>query len=299
MTSFRRISALIVALTLSACERAKTPPSAESAAAKPVTPIDTTAQVTVQSWNSSAGPVLLVAAPDDPTQARIVVPDTTNAASTLAALPHPADVTLFSRSGTVQTASLPSVSPSPNGCAVATLDAAPPPKGWSVGFIGGVISPVPTDSMESISRADSASLVVWMNRLASALPNDTAGRFTGLPFVVRSLWRINVAGGAPIVIGALDRHLNQEATPLQEHTFLVAQGSASDSAYTTVYSERSYGPEETIQNQELLAAALLGSTKELALIIARDFGDSTAYALIERGDDGRWRQRWLSPRRQC
>lgn len=299
MTSFRRTSALIVALTLSACERAKTPPPVDSTAAKPVTPTDTAAQTTAQSWDPSAGPVLLVATPEDATQARVIVPDTANAASTIAALPHPADVTLLSRSGTIQTASLPSVSPSANGCVAATLDAAPPPKGWSVGFVGGVISPVPTDSIESIARADSASLVVWMNRLASALPNDTAGRFTGLPFVVRSLWRINVPGGVPIVIGALDRHLNQEATPLQEHTFLVAEGSAADSTYTTVYSERSYGPEETIQNQELLAAALLGSNKDLALIIARDFGDATAYALIQREGNGRWRQRWLSPRRQC
>ncbi len=298
MTPLRRTSALIVALTLSACERAKTPPPIDTTALRPVTPADSAARVTAQSWNPSAGPVLLVAS-EDPTQARIVVPDTATAAATLAALPHPADVTLFSRSGTVQTASLPSVAPSANGCVVATLDAAPPPKAWSVGFVGGVISPVPIDSIESISHADSASFVVWMNRLASALPNDSAGRFTGLPFVVRSLWRINLPFGVPVVIGALDRHLNQEATPLQERTFLIAEASRSDSTYSTVYSERSYGPEETIQNQELLAAALLGSSKNLALIIARDFGDATAYALIERGDDGRWRQRWLSPRRQC
>jgi hypothetical protein len=298
MTSFRRTSALIVALTLSGCERAKTPPLVETTAVRPVVPTDSAARMTALSWDPSAGPVLLVSS-EDPAQARVVVPDTASAASTLAALPHPAEVTLFSRSGTVQTALLPSVAPAPNGCVVATLDAAPPPKPWSVGFVGGVISPVAIDSIESISHADSASYIVWMNRLASALPNESAGRFTGLPFVVRALWRVNVPSGAPVVIGALDRHLNQEATPLQERTFLVAEGSPSDSSYTTVYSERSFGPEETIQNQELLAAALLGSTRNLALIIARDFGDATAYALIERGDDGRWHQRWLSPRRQC
>jgi hypothetical protein len=101
------------------------------------------------------------------------------------------------------------------------------------------------------------------------------------------------------VVGTLERQLNQQATPLQERTFIVAERSASDSTFATVYSERVYGPEETIQNQDLLAATLLGPGKNPALVVSRDFGDAIAYALIERGDDGRWRQRWVSGRRRC
>jgi hypothetical protein len=131
------------------------------------------------------------------------------------------------------------------------------------------------------------------------LPNDPAGRFAGLPFVVRALWRFNVAGGPQVVVANLSRQINQEATPLEERTFLIAERKGTDSTLTTAYSERSYGAEETIQNRDVLAAALVGASRNPALIIGRDYGDATAYGLIERGDDGKWRARWSSARRRC
>jgi hypothetical protein len=102
-----------------------------------------------------------------------------------------------------------------------------------------------------------------------------------------------------VLVGTLARSINQEATPLQESTLLVAQRTPNDSTLTTVYSERSYGNEETIETRELLVAALLGPNRNPGVIIMRDFGDATAYALIERGDDGKWRARWTSARRHC
>jgi hypothetical protein len=155
------------------------------------------------------------------------------------------------------------------------------------------------DSTESIPPADSAALVVWMNRLASALPNDPAGRFSGLPFVVRNLWRFTLPGGAPVVLAGLTRQINQEATPLQENTFLIAEPSPSDSSYSTVYSERSYGAEETIQNIDVLASALLGPARTPTIVVLRDFGDVNSFSLIERTNDGHWRARWTSGRRHC
>ena len=184
-------------------------------------------------------------------------------------------------------------------CTVASLNAAPPPRPWSVGFIGGVVSPLPIDSTETLSHADSASLVVWMNRLASALPNDSTGRFAGLAFVVRGIWRLSLPTGQQVVVSNLLRQINQEATPLQESTFLVAERNASDSTYATAYFERSFGAEETLQSRDLLAGALLGPNRNATLIVARDFGDSTAYGIIERGDDNKWRPRWSSARRHC
>ena len=112
----------------------------------------------------------------------------------IATIPHPASVTLFGRGGNVQTADLPSVRDS-LGCMVAPLTAAPPPHAWSIGFVGGVVTPLAVDSAASIDHADSAVFVVSLNRLASSLPNDPAGRFAGLPFVVQSLWRFSVADG--------------------------------------------------------------------------------------------------------
>jgi hypothetical protein len=200
----------------------------------------------------------------------------------------------------VQTAELPAISDS-STCAIATLSAAPPPRPWSIGFIGGVVSPLPMDSIQSLTPQDSASLAATVTRLASALPNDSAGRFSGLPFVVRTMWRFVIPGDVQIVVATLARQINQEATPLQEHTLLIAERrlKGNDTTFSKAYSERSYGAEETIESPEVLAAAQLGGNRNAALILSRDYGDVTAYGLLERGDDGRWRARWTSARRHC
>jgi hypothetical protein len=302
MILFRRIQrrhtlTCVALLGLGACERAKAPARADSTASESVANVDSVATTQSRNWDRSAGPLLLVAA-DAPSRAFIVVPDSATAGSTLAAIPHPASVTLFSRGGTVQEAELPAVADS-GLCTVASLNAAPPPRPWNVGFIGGVVSPLPIDSIETLSRSDSASLVVWMNRLASGIPNDSAGRFAGLPFVVRNIWRFTLPSGQQAVVSNLSRQINQEASPLSESTFLVAERPASDTTFSTEYYERSFGAEETLQSRDVLAGALIGANRNPALVIVRDFGDATAYGIIERGDDSKWRARWSSARRRC
>lgn len=297
MKAFRRVGVWAALLIVSGCERGKSPPPADSASVKPAGAADSVIGVQGRNWDASAGPVLLIAT-DAPNRALLVVPDSATSASTISALPQNALVTLLSRGGAVQSANLPA--PADSGvCTVATLDAAPPPHPWNIGFVGGVVSPLPMDSISLASPADSASVVVWLSRLASTLPTDSAGRFAGLPFVVKNGWHLSPAGAPQVYVGSLTRQINQEATPLQENTFVIAERAASDTAMTLVYSERSYGDEETIQSREPLAALLLGANRNPALIIARDFGDANAYALIERGDDGKWRSRWSSARRHC
>jgi hypothetical protein len=258
----------------------------------------TSSTLPARDWDSSAGPVLLVVG-ETPANANIVLPEAASATVELGNIPHPASVTLFGRGGTVQTAELPDVSNTGGACIVAQLSAAPPPRAWNIGFIGGVVSPIGMDSTESLSRPDSASLVVDVTRLASAMPNDSAGRFTGLPFVVRALWRFNILNGPQVIVANLSRQINQEATPLQERTLLVAERNPVDSTIATAYSERSYGTEESVENQDVLSAALLGAAHTPAIVVARDYGDAIAYGLIERGADGRWRARWSSARRHC
>jgi hypothetical protein len=279
-----------------ACERAKTPPPVETATATPASPADSAKAATALNWDVSAGPVLLVASAT-PAEALVIPSDSASATSQLASIPRPASVTLFGRNGSVQSAELPKLEES-DGCATATLHAAPPPRVWSVGFVGGVIAPIAMDSTQSLSPADSLKLVVGVTRLASALPNDPAGRFVGLPFVVKDLWRFRIAGGTTVVVSTLSRQINQEATPLQEYTFLIAERPTNDTTLTKAYSERSHGAEETIESYDVLAAVMIGG-KTPALILSRDYGDATAFSLMERGDDGRWRSMWRSPRRHC
>lgn len=295
MKAFRCSVSLLILATGIACRGERRPPARESTNVGPIsTPESTT--TAPAAWNPAAGPVLLVAT-DTPAHAIVLLPSGASEA-TLAAIPHPASVTLFSRSGTVQTADLPAL-PDTAACSVATLEAAPPPRPWNVGFIGGVVAPVPVDSTESLSASDSSTLVTWLNRMASSLPNDSAGRFSGLPFVVRNLWRFALPDGPQVVAGTLVRQINQEATPLQERTFAVGERSAVDSSFALVYSERSIGDEETVESTELLGVVLLGGSRHGAIIVTRDFGNATAFGMIERGNDGRWRARWSSARRHC
>jgi hypothetical protein len=299
MKRFRRIAAsasVIAAFAALACRREKPPAAADSAPTRPVTASDSSLPRAASTWDPGAGALLLVAT-DSPTKALVVLP-TESDTTPIATIPHPASVTLFGRGGSVQTADLPSVRDS-LGCLIAPLTAAPPPHAWSIGFIGGVVTPLAVDSAASIDHADSATFVASLNRLASTLPNDPAGRFTGLPFVVQSLWRFSVADGPIVVVGSLVRQINQEATPLQERTLVVGERRGSDTAFTMGYAERSYGREETIESRELLAAFLIGDSKTPAIVLSRDFGDDNAYSLVERGADGRWRNRWTSRRRHC
>ena len=297
MNHFRAWGLLGVVVAGTACERTKAPPPVDSTAVPNTRTPEVTAVAAGSSWDAGAGPLLLVAAAS-PTQAFVVVPDTASSASTLAKIPHPASVTLFGRGGTVQTADLPTVTDT-GACITATLDATPPPRPWNIGFIGGVVAPLAMDSVESLSHADSASMVASMNRLASALPNDSAGRFSGLPFTVRSILRFAIPSGVKVVVATLTRQINQEATPLQEHTFLIAEQPKNDTTYAKAYAERSYGEEETIESRDVLAGALVGASRNPAIILVRDYGNATAYGLLERGVDGQWHARWTSARRHC
>ncbi len=298
MTPFRARAILpALALTIS-CSHDRAPAVTDSARLSGPVAVDSAiAASRAQHWDPAAGPVLLVAG-DVPARAFLLVPDTANVAAGLAAVPHPASVTLFGRGGTVQTAELPEV-PDSGVCAVAMLHAAPPPRAWNIGFVGGVVSPLALDSTESLSSTDSASIVVAVTRLASGLPNDTAGRFAGLPFVVRAIWRFTVPSGPVAVVANLVRQINQEATPLQERTLVIAEHVAGDTTWNMSYSERSYGDEETIESRDLLGAALLGAQRTPALVLLRDFGDATSYALLERNATGQWQVQWSSPRRHC
>ncbi|HXT18096.1 MAG TPA: hypothetical protein VN706_20875 [Gemmatimonadaceae bacterium] len=282
---------------MTACERAKAPPPIDSASVKPAAAVDSSAATAARGWNPDVGPVILVAA-GSPIQAYVLLPGDSASRATLSGLPSPASATLLGRTGTVQTGEVPSIADS-GSCVTATIGGAPPPRAWNVGFIGGVVAPLAVDSTESFTSADSISAVTWLNRLASALPNDSAGRFAGLPFVVSGMWRFNLPDGAQVLAANLTRQINQEATPLQEHTFLIAERRASDTTFATAYSDRSYGDEETIENHDLLAAMLLGGARQPAIVVARDFGDATSFGIIERATPGHWRIGWFSPKRHC
>jgi hypothetical protein len=172
---------------------------------------------------------------------------------------------------------------------------------WSIGFVGATVQPVRMDSIESLSRVDSARLAAEVTRLASALPSAGAERFVGLPFTVTSLWRFRAGPGVEGVVANLVRHVNEEARPLEERTLVIAERDSShrDERFTLAYYDRSQGAEETVESRDVLALARPSADAQPMLLVGRDYGDGMAYAIIQRDPSGRWREKWRSPRGHC
>ncbi len=171
---------------------------------------------------------------------------------------------------------------------------------WSVALLGGRAQGIPLDSIEGLSRTDSARLAAEATRLASILPHDTVAAFRGIPFAVRTAYRFVASTTVDALIADVVRKVNQEASPLEQHTLIIAERHRGDSTarFTTVYSERSAGSEEGVETSELLTALSMGSPPRPVLVLSRLGDETAAYALLERVD-GRWRVRWTSVHTGC
>lgn len=295
---------LIGVALLGACDTAEGPASADSAAAG----IDTVATIPVAPpppplWRAEeAGPALLVPG-RLPRSAALVLPDLTD--STLAELRGrdvsalaPLEVDLFARRGLVGTATLDNVqAPSAAACLAWPLSDLRARDGsvvspWTVALAAGRAAAIPMDSIETMAPADSARLAAELTRLAATAPNDTVAAFRGVPFVVRTARSFPLSGDTAAVAALIVRRIGSEANPLAEHIFLVAERASGARNWTRVHTERVVGPEETIETTDVLAALALGPARP-SLVLLRDYGDGTTYALLER-DGGQWRVRWSS-----
>jgi hypothetical protein len=312
------VALLALLALLAACERARPVPRADTTHVVPVESArvaPTGAVVPAASgWDASAGPVMLVHG-GQPTSAAVIFPEFSDSA-----LPDTvrfdvgavrgAAVDLFGHAGAMGSARVAKVAPSTwagEGCiewptaGLQLTEASPRATGWSVGFLAGRAEPVPLDSIEGMTRADSARLAADLTRLASALPADTARTFRGVPFSVRMAYRFPSAPGVQAIVADVVRKLNQEATPLEQHTLLVAERDGADgqARYRVVFSERSAGSEETLELPAVLAAVRFASPSRGALVLLGVGVVASAFALVERDADGRWRRRWVSARTGC
>jgi hypothetical protein len=163
---------------------------------------------------------------------------------------------------------------------------------WSVGLMGTSVAPLRMDSIESLPPADSSRFTAELARLASSIPMDRESRFKGLPFVVLSARRFETQG-RPHIVAHLIRRLPQEAAPLEEHTFIIAErlpAAPNAAPFTVMHHQRSHGSEETAEHYEPLAA--LRGRESTLLLIARDQETQTIYEILERANTGGWRSRW-------
>ena len=131
-----------------------------------------------------------------------------------------------------------------------------PPPDWSVGFAAGHATSLPMDSMIGLAAVDSARRAAAIAHAASALPNDTAAAFRGLPFSVRDAHQFTLPSGDTVLAAEVVRRLNQEASPQEEHLLIVLErdtlpgpGGAAP-PYIAAYSERVSGAEDDVESSE-------------------------------------------------
>ena len=300
------------------CDRAGDTPRADTAAVTPPStpPVDSPRVPVTSGWDTGAGPVLLVVG-DRPDAAVVVFPDVQgeHAAAELrfdtTAL-HGATATLITRAGTISTATLGDrTAPGEDeDCVgwpmlrVASPSGAPAP--WTIGLIGARLTPVPLDSIGSLSPTDSATLVAEIARLASAVPvREAAARLRGLPFSVQDVRRFRVSPGVDAIVAQVVRRVHQEANPLEERTLLIAERDSARrqeqraARYTLVFHERAVGEEETLEGSEVLAALTPRNVSRPMLVIARESEGGVRYVILERAGPRSWRTKWMSALVRC
>jgi hypothetical protein len=298
------------------CERTPDPVPVDSSGPAPRGPSDTSTTSTRMMWDLALGPVFIVSG-EGRNDASVVFPmfsdstltDTTTFDTSVVA---GMTVDLFSRGGHFATARLqPMTRRPPDGCVVwpgasvvLTEPAAPPTGEWTVGFTSGRVFPLALDSLENLAGSDSARLTADVARLASLVPEDTAKAFHGIPFFVRQVRRFRTSSGLEVLVANVIRRINQEANPREEQLLLIAERGGRPSAgdggsYSLGYHERVSGHEEAIETTDVLAALMLGPSGPPAIVLIRDYGDGTAYALLTRAASGDWRVGWSSAYAGC
>ncbi|MEP6692740.1 MAG: hypothetical protein ABJD07_16395, partial [Gemmatimonadaceae bacterium] len=306
------LAALVVVASsmVSACDRARAPakPDTTHTTATPaVTESITVARRSATlAWDSSAGPAMLIRTDTLPLAAVLFpeLADTLLLPDTLRFNPvgvRGAMVDLYSRGGRAGQARIAKleglewIGDAPTEWPAASLDPVTPaslPR-WTVGLVAGRAEAIALDSIEGTTRADSAQLVAEVTRLASALGNDTAAAFRGIPYAVRSAYRFTAAPGVHAVAAELVRHVPQEASPAVEHIFIVAErdSGVTTGRYHAAYFDRSSGPEESTESTDVLAAITIGLPRRAALVLERVGYESAAYTLLERIAKT-WKVRW-------
>lgn len=283
----RRVKYLCVlglaAATALNCSKGERPRVEDSA--RDTSQVRATPPASSSNWVDELGQLLVV--PSDSENNAVVLYPPNADARFLASSP----ITLVSAAGDTTHAML--VASDLQQCADATvLDVSGGSlAGWSIGLRGSSGQLLRMDSIEALPSADSARLAADLARLASGLGTHPNSRFTGLPFAVIAAHRF-IADGRQFVMAHLARRLNQEAAPLEERTLVIAERPAGDTSerFSVTYSARSEGTEDTAQHFDVLAA--IHGRNSLFLVIARDQLSQTAYEILERSAEGRWRSRW-------
>ena len=294
-------------LGLWACERGEPVTRNDAPAAATVTPATPSAPSPADNgWLPAAGPALLVqGASRDEAIALFPASGDSDAVARLDSVSlSEVPVTLFGRGGLRYSAQL--GAPTGEGtddCERWPLHAFQPAGdvSWSVGFASDNVRPIALDSVAMLSPRDSMVLVAEASRVASSVSAPTGPSFQGLRFTTEDVRRFEAAPGVQALVAHLVRRVNQEASPLEEQTLLIAErdSGVTSGPYRLAYAERTSGREEDVVTPEVIAGVRIGSGGRPSLIVARDGNEGIAYVLLERTRSRRWRVRWSSGMTSC
>jgi hypothetical protein len=299
--------AVALPLALWACGRGEPVARSDTPAAAAVSPAaPNTAASSDNGWLAAAGPALLVqgATRDEAIALFPVTGDSVAVARLDSVSLSEVPVTLFGRGGSRFSAQL--GAPTGEGtddCERWPLRGFQPSAvtAWSVGFATDRVRPIALDSVAMLSPRDSMMLVAEASRLASSVTAPSGPSFQGLRFTTEDVRRFEAVPGVQAVVAHLVRRVNQEASPMEEQTLLIAErdSGVTNGPYMLAYAERTSGREDDVVTPEVLAGVRIGVGVPPSLIIARDGNEGIAYALLERVGPHQWRVRWSSGITSC
>jgi hypothetical protein len=292
-------SAAAVLLLAAACERAKAPAPASSAASSPASsgPAGSTRRAVTKPWDDELGPML--ATPSLDGGAPVVFVRDSSATGDL-------EVELFNHDERTAKGTL-RLGPGVRACAwrrsalITLADSHAPPNSWSLALSPGIAIPFGIDGVGELLPKDSAAMVALISRLVSALPDDSASApFRGLPIVVRDAWRFQLSDSTKIAVAIAMRSVNVESNPRAQAVTLIAEPDPSSTSgqWRTVFFERFAGPEDRIEGVDLLAAfQMRGALPAIALV--REGDDGLQLDIVVRSAPGVWAVKWTSATLPC
>jgi len=297
----KKLTAFVLVLLSSACERANRSDATQSSA--------TTAGTAGVAGSTTVVPLSDGRLWDDSLGAVVAMPSTETGTPMLfvrdTLLDTNIEVELFTHEGRTTRAifhPLPSTHPCPrlrSGQLLSVTGPSPTPA-WSFALSPGVGVPLAIDGTGDISPKDSAAESVLVSKLVSALPDDSASLpFRGLPVVVRDVWRVGLPDKTVLLVAIAMRSINVESNPRAQVVTIVAEPDLGNvGAWKVDYLHRNSGPEDRVETTDLLAAVLLHGVQPMLAFVRE--GDRVAQVdLVERTASGVWRRRWSSDAISC
>lgn len=255
-------------------------------------------------WPEDAGPVLVMPG-SSPQEVRIVLPDLTDktlsdtSSFELDSLPNAA-VTLFSQAhpSVHATVAVGGSEEVVRGCKTwpAARLVSYPGNQWRFGLAENAARDLPLLGWGESLAPDSVHAAQEVVRIASRGTTDSV--FSGIPFAVRFIYRLELGNSRAVVAGVV-RRINTEANVREQHVLVIAEKPGSSSRYAAAFRETYAGGEDEVRVPELLGAVLLGENRRASVLVSLEHSEGMRLLLIERQRAGSWSLRWRSAYTGC